>query len=205
MCTDLCRRIINPSARLVKMLFFLRIIIITNLIIPILRALMDRFDDLINDLLCVFILWAATESCNFLIAGFYIMIVIINNLISFFLIGAYIQAITQGAVLKTSHVLFLCMNIFIFLFYSFAVVIVFPAYKEMKAVFMQSVGAVGAARPEGDLEANPRSAGSNNFNSAAAAAPINFNNGLGSRTNVNAADAVQSQEDSFVPFAGRGM
>lgn len=201
MCVGICRRIINPSARLEKMLSFLRVIMIINLIIPILRILTDKYDDLINDLLCVFILWAATESCHFLIAGFYIMIVIINNFISFFLIGAYIQAILQGAVLNSSHILFLCINIFIFLFYAFAVVIVFPAYREMKAVFMESVG----LRANQDMEANLRAAGNSSHlphRSSAASNPNNY----GSEGNApNAAENQQPSQQSFVPFAGRGV
>jgi len=170
---------------------FLKILIIGNLIVPILRIVINRYDDLFNDLFSVLILWIASESCHYLIAGFYIFIVLINNLISFFLIGAYVQAIIQGSTLAKEHVIFLCITIFIFLFYSFAVVIVFPAYKEMKAIFYESVGAV--ARGNNDTEANLRQ---NNYNNISSIPQNNNNQDLNNQ---------EQNHHNFVPFSGRGV
>lgn len=192
MCTGLCQRVIQPTARLSKMLNFLKILMIINLIIPVLRIIMGKYDDILNDFLCLFILWGASESCHFLIAGFYIMFIIINNLISFFLIGAYVQAVIQGAVLNSSHILFLCINIFIFLFYSFAVIIVFPAYKEMKAIFFESAGAAIAER-NNDMESHLRPSNNNQ----ASGRVIN----QGQSHNASAGN----NNNHFVPFSGRGM
>jgi len=119
------------------------------------------------------------------------MIIIINNLISFFNIGAYLQAILQGAVLNNSNIFNLCINIFIFLFYSFAIIIVFPAYKEMKAIFLVSAAAAqsGNAR-NNDLEANLRPNGNNNQNQ-------------GQARNVQPSQV--NNNNNFVPFGGRGV
>jgi len=185
MCNRLCRRMINPSPKLEKILTFLRILILINLIVPVLKILIERADDLLNDLICVFILWGACESCNFLIAGFYIMIVMINNFTSFFLIGAYVQAIIQGAVLNNKHVLFLCVYTFIFLFYSFTIAIVFPAYKEMKAIFVESTSNL---RRSNDMEEN--------------LGPGNYNNVSERNENLN---QQVGNNQNFVPFSGRGV
>jgi len=155
---------------------------------------MGKYDDILNDFLCIIILWGATESCHFLIAGFYMMIIIINNLTSFFLIGGYNQAILQGAVLNNSHILFLCIYIFIFLFYSFAVVIVFPAYKEMKAIFLESASARIAGN--NDMESQLRPSNQNQ-----ASGRVNIQN----QNQGQNPQASNNNNNNFVPFAGSGM
>lgn len=183
MCEGFCRRIINPTPRLEKMIKFLQVLLILNLMIPLLRILLKKYEDIITDLLCVLILYGAKESLHFLISGLYILIVIINNLVSFFFIGALLQAMIQGEKLENTALLFLCVNIFIFLFYSFAVIIVFPAHKEMKAIFFES----RAAGANGDMEANLRNQHNNN-------------NNVASNPNQD-----QQRNSSFVPFSGRGV
>ena len=158
---------------------------------------MGKYDDILNDFLCVLILWGATESCHFLIAGFFMMIIIINNLLAFFLIGAYVQAVLQGAVLTSSNILFLCINIFIFLFYSFAIFIVFPAYKEMKAIFLESAGAAlsGNAGVNNDMESNLRPSNYNQVSGRVNSQDPNLQSGQSGNNNNN----------NFVPFGGRGV
>ena len=151
MCQTLCRRIINPSQRLEKMITFLRFLVLFSILIPILRLFFNDSSNTINDLICILILMGTTESLHFLLSGFYIMFVILNNIFSFFLIGSIIQAIIQGSALSNKNVEFLCVNIFIFLFYIFAIVLVFPAYKEMKAIFIE---AANSQIPQSDVERN---------------------------------------------------
>ena len=79
MCIGMCQRVIEPNERLTKLLSYLNVLLIANILVPIIRIVTGNYYEILNDLICILILYCSTQSLHFLIAGLYIMIVIINN------------------------------------------------------------------------------------------------------------------------------
>jgi hypothetical protein len=182
MCPGMCQRVIEPNERLSKLITYLNIILIANILIPIIRIITTNYNGIFNDLICILILYGTIQSLQFIFAGLYIMIVIINNFITFFSIGSYIQAVIQGSKLSKNNVIYLSTIIVIFQFYIFAICIVFPAYKEMKAIFRSSNNIQGGLLNNNDLEIRQQ-------RSSPSIAPSNSNN----------------RPANFVPFGGNGQ
>jgi hypothetical protein len=192
MCIGQCQRVIEPNELLRKFITYLNILLIANLLVPIIRISTGNYNEILNDILCIGILYCTTQSLHFIIAGLYIMIVIINNFITFFTIGAYIQLIIQGSTLQKDKIIYLCSIIIIFQFYIFAICMVFIAYREMKAVFKESNGIQG----EGALLNNNDPEINRNPNRINQQQPLPSGN-----LNAN----PNNRPANFVPFGGSGQ
>jgi hypothetical protein len=130
------------------------------------------------------------------------MIVIINNFITFFTIGSYIQLIIQGSTLQKKNIIYLSSIIIIFQFYIFSICLIFPAYKEMKAIFKESTGMQegGALLNNNDPEMN------RNYNRINQQQPQNQIQNQSSSAQIGSSNANQNiRPGNFVPFGGNGQ
>ena len=135
------RPVIQPDEKLKKMLVFLKIILILNLISAILRIFLNP-SQMLYDLFCTLFLFLAYNTCYFIYAAIYIVFSMINAVYLFISCGTVIEMIIQDTLgdFKSKVPLFLGISLYLFIFYIFAIIMTFPAYKEMKAQIMESFG-----------------------------------------------------------------
>ena len=138
------RPVLQPDAKLKRILNFLKIIFLLNIIAAILRLYVNP-SDMFYDLICAFLIFLAYNTVYFLYAAIYIIISLINSVYLFINCGVVIQMIIQDTIDKNKDKvpLFLGISLYLFIFYIFSIIITYPAYREMKAQLLDSfTGAV---------------------------------------------------------------
>ncbi len=174
------RQVLQPDEKLKKMLVFLKFILILNLLSAILRIFINP-TDMFYDLLCTLILYLAYNTVYFLYAAIYLIFSLINVVYLFVSCGTVIQMYLQGTLgnFAKKAPIFLGISLYLLIFYIFAIIMTFPAYKEMKAQLMDSFRG-----PENTLRLN--------------------NSGSRSANEDEERPATQNR-GGFVPFSGSGV
>lgn len=195
--------VLQADAKLNKMLVLVKIILIVNLFSCFLRIFLNP-SDMIFDLFGCLFLFLAYNSVYFLYMAMYIIFSLINSVMLFISCATVFQMLIQktlGSLL--SHIpLILGISLYLFIFYTFAIIFTYPVYKEMKAQLMESFGGgVGVGgrtfNRMNDEERGERNTG-NNGN-----AGNNENTGH-TYTNTNVNSTGNTSSGRFQAFAGRG-
>ena len=174
------RPVIQPDEKLKKMLVFLKIILILNLISAILRIFVNP-SDVFYDLFCTLFLFLAYNTCYFIYAAIYIIFSLINAVYLFIKCGTVIEMIIQDTLgdFNKKVPIFLGISLYLLIFYIFAIIITFPAYKEMKAQIMESFGG--------------------------ASSTLRVNSSSNRQSDADIERAPQQSQSNFVAFSGSGV
>jgi len=175
------RQVLQPNEKLQKMLGFLKFILILNLISAILRIFINP-SDMLYDLFCTLFLFLAYNTVYFIYAAIYMIFSLVNAVYLFVSCGTVLQMYLQGTLGEFGRKapLFLGISLYLLIFYIFALMIVFPAYKEMKAQLMDSFRG-----PENTLRLN--------------------SNPSNNRSNNDEEIPAPAQNRGFVAFSGSGV
>jgi hypothetical protein len=183
--------VIVPNEKLKKMLIFAKIILIINILSAFVRLLI-RPSDMIYDLFTSLFLFMAYNSVYFIYMAIYLIFCFFNTIFLFISSGIILQMLIQNTLgeLKGSAGLVLGVQLYLFVFYIFAIIFTFPLYKEMKAQFLENAGLLGGdSRDQADVER-----------------PSRYNNIGNNQASSNASQQnAQSNSGGFVPFSGRGV
>ena len=184
--------VIQPNEKLKKMLVFVRIIILLNIISAFARLLI-RPSDMIYDLFTSLFLFMAYNSVYFIYMAIYIIFCFFNVVLLFINSGIILQMLIQKTLgeLKDSVGLILGVQLYLLVFYIFAIIFTFPIYKEMRAQLLEMYGALGSSG-EGPSNAQPDQE-----------RPSSYNN-ISSNPNTQEQQATNSR-GGFVPFSCRGQ
>lgn len=172
-------RVIGPNAKLIKMLGFAKILLIVNLLSSILRVWI-RPTDILFDLLCCLFLWLGNNTLYFMFTALYVIFSLINVVYLFINCAMIFQMMIQKTLGNTNITIPLCFSLYLLVFYTFAIIFIYPMYKEMKAQLIDLVTG-SSYRPVSSERADVENANTNNNN-----------------TN----DPTSTR---FVPFRGRGV
>jgi hypothetical protein len=172
-----CQPVIQGDGKLKKMIIFVQIILIVNLVSSFLRLFLNP-SDIILDLFGVLFLYLASQTLYFIYMGIYIILSLYNTVMLFISCGTLFQMLIQGTLgdLKPAIPKILGISVYLLVFYIFAIVFTYPVYKEMKAQLMEGFGG-GAA------------VGSANYN----------------RVNDEERPSTDPSSRGFQAFAGRGV
>jgi hypothetical protein len=184
--------VIIPNEKLKKMLIFAKIILIINILSALVRLII-RPSDMIYDLFTSLFLFMAYNSVYFIYMAIYLIFCFFNMIFLFISSGIIFQMLIQKTLgeLKDYAGLILGVQLYLFVFYIFAIIFTFPIYKEMKAQFLENNGLIGReSRDQADVE---RPSGYNNIG----------NNQPNS--NANQQNAQSNSQAGFVAFSGRGV
>lgn len=175
------RQVIQPDDKLQKMLVFLKFILILNIISAIMRIFINP-SDMLYDLFCALFLFLAYNTVYFIYAAIYIIFSLVNSVYLFVSCGTILQMYLQATLGEYGKKapLVLGISLYLLIFYIFAIIMVFPAYREMKAQLMDSFRG-----PENTLR-------------------LNSNPGNRADADVERPDASQSR-GGFVAFRGSGV
>lgn len=184
---------INPDAKLLKQINFIKIIFGLNLLVILGHIIISIYNksgisssgsNIIVELFACLFLFMAIQCYNFVGAGVFVVFSLYCSVILFVDIGTFFQIVYYSSNPldeKSIPVLYgkLGVDTFAFVFYVFAIIVVFPIYREMKAQYLEGVGQGGEA-PEGyddrrDYEEN------------------------------NHVEPAPRRQGGFVPFSGRGI
>ena len=133
---DCCQEVIQQNKKLKKMYIVLKLIIILNIILVILQIYVievtPSFTDFFNILFLILIIMTGF----YLYAVLYIFFNLFSVITSFVSLGIIIQRyILNNEEIQEKLLIF---NIICFIFYIFSIYIVFPTYKEMKAILLEN-------------------------------------------------------------------
>ena len=133
---DCCQEVIHPNKKLKKMYIVLKLIVIFNIILMVLQAYIievaPSFTDFFNILFLILIIMTGF----YLYAVLYIFFNLFSVITSFVSLGIIIQRyILNNEEIQQKILIF---SIISFIFYIFSIYIVFPTYKEMKAILLEN-------------------------------------------------------------------
>ncbi len=157
------RRVLEPDAKLAKMISFAKVVLLFNIIIAFLRIVIGAYSDMFSDLICSLILMMACFTIYFLYMAIYEIFCLLNAVTLALGIGLRIQKIIQDNQSDGTITLYLCISSVIFVFYVSAILFTYPMYKEMRAQAMESIGSFYRAsaannqpQPDPEVPANNR-------------------------------------------------
>lgn len=135
------QRVLQPDANLTKMLGFIKIILIINLLSAFLRIFLNP-TDMIYDLLCSLFLFLAYNSIYFLYMAVYIIFSLVNSVLLFIKSATIFQMLLQNTLgdTKSKVPIILGISLYLLIFYIFSIIFCYPVYKEMKAQLMGNSG-----------------------------------------------------------------
>jgi hypothetical protein len=135
------QQVLQPDANLTKMLGFIKIILIINLLSSFLRIFLNP-SDMIYDLFCTLFLFLAYNSVYFLYMAVYIIFSLVNSVLLFIKSATIFQMLIQNTLgdAKSRVPLVLGISLYLLIFYIFAIIFTYPVYKEMKAQLMENFG-----------------------------------------------------------------
>lgn len=136
------RRVLEPSEKLSKFIGLGKILFLINLIITLSHIIGIDFNIFLEGLCCIFLL-SAVNSVYFLYAGLYIIIasyLIILNIMDIGVSFQYYIFGKSGSSTEASEYYLLITKTIGLIFYVFAVFVLFPIYREMKAQHMEDIG-----------------------------------------------------------------
>lgn len=152
--------VIAPNEKLTKMLIFVKIICIINILAAILR-IFTKPSDMLFDIFCALFLFLAFNTLSYIYAAIYIIFALMNTFYLFIACGIIFQMMIQGNLgeIKSRVPIVLSISLFLFIFYIFAIIFIYPVYKEMRAIQSESRGtgvqpAMGGAGINQRLNAN---------------------------------------------------
>jgi len=132
MCLEV-EEVISPNAILRRMLNFVKLLMILNFLIALLRLATNEPFNCIYDLICVFLLYISHNSIFFMYMGIYIFFSIFNCFMILISFGLILQKLVIVNSLSLSDYFSLSILLFMFFFYIISVCFIFPIYIEMKA------------------------------------------------------------------------
>jgi hypothetical protein len=140
MCLGGMRQVIEPDARLTKMMSFAKIILFINILVSFLRIFIGQYGDMFYDLICSLFLMMASFTIYFLYMAMYEIFCLINAFTLTLNIAKVIQSMLQQNKGGSSNTIYLSISTVILVFYIFAIVFTYPMYREMRAQAMESQG-----------------------------------------------------------------
>lgn len=152
---NLCNKMIEPNEILQKMLIMLRAIlgIYVALIIAkgIFWGITGKRMDLFTDVFCLSILIITNINLFYSCGMMLLFFIIIRLLTCFFSLGTFIQQVFLPNIVTFDSVQYGLLGIttFEFFFDVFAIIVIFPIYKEMKAHFIEQGAGVGGGQQAG--------------------------------------------------------
>jgi len=135
---DCCNQVIQPSKKLEKLIWILKLIIILNIIIFIVKICFNLSkDSSFSDIFNLIFIILAINTLFYLFMVFYIFFTLFNAIFSFIKLGTFLQMLLQGSFknIEQKRLIFIVID---FIFYIFVIVISFESYKEMKGIFLDA-------------------------------------------------------------------
>lgn len=189
---------INPDAKLLKQINFLKIIFGLNLLIVLGHIIISinnktnlssSGSNIIIELFACLFLFMAIQCYNFVGAGVFVVFSLYCSVILFVEIGTFFQVVYLCGYNDTKNISVLYAKLgvdtFAFVFYVFAIIVIFPIYREMKAQYLDGIGR-GGESSEQDY-ANRRNYEEND------------------EERNNNVEPAPRRQPGFVPFSGRGV
>jgi hypothetical protein len=131
-----CQKYFEPDAKLKKMLILMLIIMIINVLLTILTAIFIDFSMCFELLIQVLVLFCGYQSLLYTYLAMYIFFGLLNGFLVVRVVGIIIQqTIIEGSSQLQTGKQYTAFSILLvtLVFQIFAIVLIFPIYKEMKA------------------------------------------------------------------------
>lgn len=196
-----CQKYFEPDVKLKKMLTLVLIIMLINILLTILTAIFIGFSMCFELLMQALVLFCGFQSLLYTYVAMFIFFGLLNGFLVFRIVGIIIQqTIIEGSSPLQTGKQYTAFAILLvtFVFQIFAIVVIFPIYKEMKAQLYERTLGVNVD-PEGgasnsdaninDYAQQNMGRGERQYNP-----PVSNN-----QTNVN-----NNNNRGFVAFGGRG-
>lgn len=148
------RRMIEPDAKLTQMLFLFRIILGLNVALIIGKGIYwlttKMYIDLFSDIICTLILIGAIYTLFFIYGMIGLFLILYRILSSVVQLGVFFQQIAyqNSFVFNSAKYAHLGITTFEVCFLLFSLLVLFPTYKEMKAVYIENVSGVNYRQQE---------------------------------------------------------
>lgn len=187
---------INPDAKLLKQINFIKIIFGLNLLVIIGHIIISIYNKtnvsspgstIIVELFACLFLFMAIQCYNFVGAGVFVVLSLYCSVILFVEIGTFFQVVYYNENINLQNNILpllygkLGVDTFAFVFYVFSIIVVFPIYREMKAQYLEGVGRGGGGEPS-EVYDDRGNYGENDH-----------------------AEQPQRRQGGYVPFSGRGV
>jgi hypothetical protein len=190
-----CQKYFEPNEKLKKMLNLVLIIMFINIILFILLAIFLGFSMCFEMIIQTLVLFCAYQSVLYTYIAMYIFFGLFNAFLVFRVVGIVIQQIIieGSSTLQTgSQYAGFSILLVTLVFQIFAIIVLFPVYKEMKAQLYERTLGV-SVDPEVSSDRN------DSIND-----DRNIQGGNSSQYNPPVSNNQSNNNRGFVPFGGRG-